>query len=884
MGAATIASPTGVLELDTHSSSEDDPLESSPPLVSIAPMVSPFLCSDDLESDTEIPDRHVSPTTSTPEIPTAPILPAPLAIIAPSSEFPLALPGEKCKALTVRKHTPPDTINADSSTPLRFVHPPLARAPRCNEAYLRWRSVLLSTMYPPKTSHSLVGDSSLESSAGPSYKRCRSPAATVTSSIHSTRALVSSRADLLPPRKMFRDSISPEDSVKEDIDTDDEVESSDRGTMEVEVDMDAGIDIPDGMLMLDAMEKSEQDIETTQRWLGAGQLIASRERAGLTRSLERENLKVRALLSIERDRVNNLRCHMALSQEEFRQNMTITRFGMTPEVIKELVNRHVEEALAAYEEAHAANALEAENQSQNGSGDNGNGGNRNGKNRNGGNENGENGNGENGNGRNGNPNENSRGDRPVARECTHEDFMNALTWWNSHKRTIGTEAAFAMSWRELIKLMAEDIIQLANTLMDQKLKGYAVKNAENKRRLEVNQRDNRGQQPPFKRLNVGGQNVARAYTTDNNERKPYNGPLPLCNKCKLHHEGPCTVRCRKCNKVGHLTRDCKLKDQNHGNKAGNKNDVGEARGKAYVLGGGDTNPDSNVIKGTFLLNNYYAFVLFDSGADRSFMSTTFSTMLDITLDTLVVSYAVDLDDRRVFETNIVLKGCILGLLGHPFNIDLMLVFGLNDKLSSSDASFAKSKYKGNNRKKDIKSLTKSLDNLHAEVACLSADLNRATVLEAENGVQGELLSLATSAGFKCGLSMNQTENEFAAVLKKMTHFVPGVQAHSTNVLTSRDACVSPPISKESIVIPSSGTLELSANIVPAPSAIALEQNEEWVSVMVDGLDAEMTDVGSECVSFGPADVVVALSVGEKGDGSLPSSVAEEEATANLFVV
>ncbi|GKE05095.1 hypothetical protein Tco_1397113 [Tanacetum coccineum] len=75
--------------------------------------------------------------------------------------------------------------------------------------------------------------------------------------------------------------------------------------------------------------------------------------------------------------------------------------------------------------------------------------------------------------------------------------------------------------------------------------GYAVKNAENKRRLEVNQRDNCGHQPPFKRPNVGGQNVARAYTAGNNEKKPYNGLLPLCNKCKLHHEGPCIVRVGK---------------------------------------------------------------------------------------------------------------------------------------------------------------------------------------------------------------------------------------------------------------------------------------------------------------------------------------------------
>ncbi|GKD45593.1 hypothetical protein Tco_1270238, partial [Tanacetum coccineum] len=182
--------------------------------------------------------------------------------------------------------------------------------------------------------------------------------------------------------------------------------------------------------------------------------------------------------------------------------------------------------------------------------------------------------------------------------------------------------------------------------------------------------------------NIGGQNVERAYTADNNERKPYNGPLALCNKCKLHHEGPWTVRYGKCNKAGHLTRDCKcgrqrhyrsdfpkLKDQNHGNKAGNKNGVGEARGKAYVLGGGDANPDSNVIKVTFLLNNHYASMIFDSGTDRSFVSTTFSTFLD----TLDVSYSVELADEIIFETNTVLRGCTLELLGHPFNIDLMPV-------------------------------------------------------------------------------------------------------------------------------------------------------------------------------------------------------------------
>ncbi|GKF32869.1 putative reverse transcriptase domain-containing protein, partial [Tanacetum coccineum] len=130
----------------------------------------------------------------------------------------------------------------------------------------------------------------------------------------------------------------------------------------------------------------------------------------------------------------------------------------------------------------------------------------------------------------------------------------------------------------------------------------------------------------------------------------------------------------ECGRQGHYKSDCpKLKDQNRGKKARNKNEIGEARGKAYVVGGGDANPDSNVIKGTFILNNHYASMIFDLGTDRSFMSTTSSTLLDVTSDTLDVSYAIELADGRIYETNTILRGCTLGFLGHPFNIDLVPV-------------------------------------------------------------------------------------------------------------------------------------------------------------------------------------------------------------------
>nr|GFA21715.1 hypothetical protein [Tanacetum cinerariifolium] len=199
--------------------------------------------------------------------------------------------------------------------------------------------------------------------------------------------------------------------------------------------------------------------------------------------------------------------------------------------------------------------------------------------------------------------------------------------------------------------------------------GYAARSAENKRRMESNLRDNHGQQPSFKRQNTTGHNVAIAYTAGSNERKGYVGSLPYCNKCRLDHEGLCAIRCGNCKKIGHQTRDCK----NRGNQTRNKTRGNEVTATAYAIGGGGINRDSNVVTGTFLLNNWYTSMLFDLGADRSFVLTTFSALLDVVPSTLDTSYAIELADGRVSETNIILRGCTLGLLGHPFNIHLMSV-------------------------------------------------------------------------------------------------------------------------------------------------------------------------------------------------------------------
>ncbi|GJS99655.1 putative reverse transcriptase domain-containing protein [Tanacetum coccineum] len=488
-------------------------------------------------------------------------------------------------------------------------------------------------MCPPTTSDSSSKDSPSESYARLSCKRCRSPAATMPLPISASGALVPTRIDLLPPRKRFRDSYSSEESIEEDI------------NVGVGVEVDTGI----GMRVEVARDDRIRDIEAGQRQLEVGCSISNRERE-LSCQRGSEGLRqARRTRYYDRLRFRRL------------EAFTVTR-------------------LEALEAREANRNLRLGNDNDEGGSGNGDGNENRG-----------------GNG-NVNHNENDRGARSVVRECTYQDFMKCqplnfqgtegvfglIRWFEKIETVFHISNYPEKCQRELMKLMTEvycprnkiqkmerelwnltmknndlatytqrfkeltmmcskmvpeeedrvekfivglpdnihgnvmaveptrlqDVVRIANNLMDQKLKGYAVRNVENKRRLDINQRDYRRPQPPFKRQNFRGQNVARAYTAGTNKRKVY-------------------ARFCLFTTSGHYKSECpKLKNQDSRNKTGNiARNVSEARGKAYVLGGGDADLNSNTIT----------------------------------------------VDRRIAEANTVLRGCTLGLLGHPFNIDLIPV-------------------------------------------------------------------------------------------------------------------------------------------------------------------------------------------------------------------
>ncbi|GJS33167.1 putative nucleotidyltransferase, ribonuclease H [Tanacetum coccineum] len=193
----------------------------------------------------------------------------------------------------------------------------------------------------------------------------------------------------------------------------------------------------------------------------------------------------------------------------------------------------------------------------------------------------------------------------------------ALSWWNSFAQAIGIEEAYKITWSEFKKLL---------------IKKYCP-------RTEVKKMEDE-----FYNLTVKGNK----------------GPATGSNL------QPISITCHAYGEKGHY--------RNQFPKANNN-----SHGRAYLLRDKNAHQDRNVVTGTFLLNQHLAKVLFDSGADKSFVSISLASKLNIPPITLDTTYDIEMADGNLVGTNTVIQGCTLLLQSQPFKIDLMTV-----KLGSFD--------------------------------------------------------------------------------------------------------------------------------------------------------------------------------------------------------
>ncbi|GJX21920.1 putative reverse transcriptase domain-containing protein [Tanacetum coccineum] len=205
-----------------------------------------------------------------------------------------------------------------------------------------------------------------------------------------------------------------------------------------------------------------------------------------------------------------------------------------------------------------------------------------------------------------------------------------------------------------------EAINMARELVEQSVQGRAVRIEEsNKRKWEDNQRNNNNNNHNYNNNHNNNNNrnrnnnhhqqqnrrpkTVRAYAAAPARGKIYAGNLPKCNRCNLHHHGPCPQKCQRCQRIGHMEKDCRVRLQGAGN---------DFLQNVTCFGCGEKGHFKD--KCTFLLNDHYACIHFDSGAEKSFVSSAFTHFIDIAPATLNTSYEIELADGKVVSTNTIL--------------------------------------------------------------------------------------------------------------------------------------------------------------------------------------------------------------------------------------
>ncbi|GJW13341.1 putative reverse transcriptase domain-containing protein [Tanacetum coccineum] len=243
-------------------------------------------------------------------------------------------------------------------------------------------------------------------------------------------------------------------------------------------------------------------------------------------------------------------------------------------------------------------------------------------------------------------------------DSIHEDDRNvnvALTWWNSEVRNSSREAVVGMMWEYFKALMKEEYYS-SNEMqrLETEFWNHAMVGAGHSTYTDQ-----------FHELARAGPRMVNLL----NARNP-TAAREACYECggNDHYKSPCPRLNRAPGQGGNRTNQAMAIERGYGRgRNGNP-----ARRRTFVMGAEEAHQDPNIMTGTFSINNHYATMLFDSGADYSFVSTTFVPLLDIEPNSLGFSYEIEIASGQLVKINKIIRGCKLEIEGHTFDIDLIL--------------------------------------------------------------------------------------------------------------------------------------------------------------------------------------------------------------------
>ncbi|GJT37541.1 reverse transcriptase domain-containing protein [Tanacetum coccineum] len=281
----------------------------------------------------------------------------------------------------------------------------------------------------------------------------------------------------------------------------------------------------------------------------------------------------------------------------------------------------------------------------------------------------------------------------------------ALSWWNSFAQPIGIEEAYKITWSEFKTLLIKKycprtkVKKMEDEFYNLTIKGHDLK-------TYVRRFQELAVLCPTMMLNfeklmevfIGG--LPRSIEGNVTTSKPQTLEEAITiTQRNCRNKGPATgsnlqlvsVTCHACREKGNYRNQCPKGTTN-------------AYGREYLLRDKNAHQDLNVVTSTFLLNQHLAKVLFDSGADKSFVSISLASKLNIPPITLDTTYDIEMADGNLVGTNTVIQGCTLILLNQPFKIDRMPI-----KLGSFDVIIVIEKKSDEKRLEDIPVVREFLD-------------------------------------------------------------------------------------------------------------------------------------------------------------------------------